>query len=143
MFMASFQSLRELIDTRFEANEKLLNERAAAQQLAMSTALTAAEQAVDAALSSAEKATEKSEKNAEIRFESFRIESGAQGRANAEKLDEQKTLVDTRLSELSKRLDLNQGQGTGADKQKATLLAIGGFIVAATALIVRFLIPVT
>jgi len=125
--LAANASMERYLDAKFSDNEKLLNERdlsqkeavrAAflAQQLAMATALTAAKQAVDTALSSAKEATTKSEENAERRFESFRIESGAQIRAVAEKLDEQKSLVDLRIGELTKRLDLNQGQGAGMDK---------------------------
>lgn len=136
-----FASLRAYHEAQTTDLRRLLDERYATQTNSLDKAFNAASLGVTTALQSAREASAKAEENAEKRFESFRMESTMQIRGVAEKQVEEADRVSARIGELTTRLDLSQGQGTGADKQKTALLAVGGFIIAATALITRLLFP--
>lgn len=134
-------AMERFLDSKFNDNEKLLNERYATQTKALDAAFSAASQAVTTALNAAAAASTKAEENAQQRFELFRVESGAQIRAVAEKLDEEKLRTDSRINDLTKRMDLNQGQGSGSDKSNAQFLAVGGVLIAGGGLLFKLIFP--
>lgn len=144
MLIDTNASLERYLDSKFESNEKLLNERYSTQTKALDAAFSAASKAVETALLSAKDASTTAEGNAQQRFESFRVEIGAQVRSLAEKLDEYKSSVDARIGELTKRMDLNQGQGFGTDKNITNnrlawgqAVGTGAFVISAIALLVH------
>ena len=139
--LESFAAMRSYQEAQMNDLKGALLERYETQTKALDAAFNAASQAVATALLSAREASTKAEVNAERRFDLFRIESGMQIKTVADKQAEEANRVAKSIGDLTTRLDLSQGQGTGADKQKTTLLAVGGFIIAATALITRLLFP--
>lgn len=139
--LESFAGLRTYQESQMNDLKGALLERYETQTKALDAAFNAASQAVATALLSAKEASTKAEVNAERRFDLFRLESGMQIKTVSDKQAEESNRVAKSIGDLTTRLDLNQGQGTGADKQKTALLAVGGFIIAATALITRLLYP--
>ena len=138
---AEFAAQRSYQEAQLTDLRRLLDERYATQTKALDAAFSAASLGVATALQSAREASAKAEENAEKRFESFRAESSTQIRSVSEKQGDESARIADRLNELTTRMDLNQGQGAGSDKSKAQILTMGGVLIAAGGLIVRFLIP--
>jgi chromosome segregation ATPase len=119
---------------------KLLDERYDTQTKAVDAAFAAAAKAVDTALGSAEKAVEKAERAANARFESvneFRAQLADQAQTFMPRLEAEQRLgqVSESLSEVKSRLDLNAGSSSGADKFRASLIALAGAAVGIVGLV--------
>jgi DNA repair exonuclease SbcCD ATPase subunit len=136
------------INQRFKDNEKLLDERYATQTKALDAAFKAAEQAVQVALANAEKAVTKAEVASDKRFEAvneFRQTLSDQT-ASFPTRNEVKLEIDSvrhdvtrnteRITEVSSRMDLDQGADTQEKENRAsTRESINTKLIAATVII--------
>lgn len=123
------RALREMLQIQITDLKDMLNERYGTQTKALDAAFSAASQAVAAALNSAREASAKAEANAERRFDLFRVESGLQIKTVSDKLDDEVTRIFERMGDLTSRLDLIQGQQSGAvDSRNTTRLDNGQMI---------------
>lgn len=161
---AQFEALIVHQEAQITDLRRLLDERYATQTKALDAAFSAASLGVATALQSAREASTKAEENAEKRFDSFRSESSSQIKSVSEKQGDESARIADRINELTTRLDVTQGQGTGTkadvriaelsarldeEQGKATgtskyqtqLIAVVGVAIAATALITRLLFP--
>jgi hypothetical protein len=151
-------TLKELLDERYQAQTRALDAAFAAQQTAMRTALDAAEDAVKAALSSAEKAVAKAEVAAEKRFESvneFRAQLTDQAAtfvnrneaeirigSLAEKLDTETKRNANRIGELelrvNSRLDILAGAAAGSANTRTESRLDTGTIIQIVSVLIAF-----
>jgi hypothetical protein len=135
------RSLKEYVDTMRSAD-----------QLATTTALNSAEKAVAAALAAAEKATTKAETAADDRFKAtneFRAQLADQAQtfmprteadvrlsALSDKLASETSRNAAGISALTSRMDLNQGQDTGAATSSSANRAVLAIAISAGILLV-------
>ena len=114
----------ELID----ANDKRYSERFEGQEKSVNIALQAAEKAVNAALTAAEKAVSKAEISTEDRLKSmseFRetIEDQRQAFLPRQEAGAEFSGINQTLSNLSSRMDRNEGHGIGGKDLSGYMLA--------------------
>ncbi len=138
--MRSVGALRHVLALLAEMDLRY-QQRFDAQGQALTAALLAAEKAVQTALIAAEKAVTKAESANEKRFESvneFRQTLSDQTASFPSRV-ELSALAD-RVSEMGARLDKAEGRGRGVSASVATMLAVGGLLLALLGVVVAVLL---
>lgn len=157
--------LKEHLQREIDDLRSLLDERYATQTKALDAAFVAAEKAVATALQSAKEAVNKAEAASADRFESVnefrkqladqattfatRFEVDTRFAALTDKLDDHLKMAASQLTNVTSRLDLNQGQDAGGRSQqeeqlKAATAALQqrGVIIAVIAVITSIVIAI-
>ena len=140
--------MRKMLDERYQTQTKAVDAAFLAQQTAMTTALAAAERAVATALQSAEKAVSKAEVAQEKRLESvneFRGQLSDQAATfvRRDEVDIRITSLNERVTELSSRIDLSQGEHVGVRSARTTARNDNTFLIGAVGLVLTIIAVAT
>jgi len=144
---AEIVDLRMMLDERYQTQTKATDAAFAAQQKAMETAFTAADRAVQTALLSAKEAVTKAEMANEKRFEAvneFRSTLADQTATFATQRDADMAheRFNQRITELTDRVNLREGNHTGSAATSSTFFIIGGLVLTVVIFLVTYLTDV-
>lgn len=139
----SVGSLKVYHDDKIAALKELTNQRFADNYIALIAALTAQEKAIAAALQATKEAINKAEAATEKRFESvneFRKQLGDQTNTFLPRLeyDAQQKALESRVSDITNRINTTEGRGKGVDKTIAYLVTAVSIAFGAVGIILAF-----